>query len=111
MFNNIYYQDECIRRTEGKKRRQKILLYDIKHIYSNKAVKNLYIFNFTGTTAKVSFILTGEKEETSPRFLADEKRPVLQASNIDGFVMAVPKSLGKLTHLRYMDNKAVYIGI
>ncbi|VDI78620.1 Hypothetical predicted protein [Mytilus galloprovincialis] len=58
-----------------------------------------------GTTAKVSFILTGEKEETSPRFLADEKRPVLQASNIDGFVMAVPKSLGKLTHLRiWHDN-------
>ncbi|XP_052071199.1 polycystin family receptor for egg jelly-like [Mytilus californianus] len=58
-----------------------------------------------GTTAKVSFILTGEKEETSPRFLADEKRPVLQSSNIDGFVMAVPKPLGKLTHLRiWHDN-------
>lgn len=54
----------------------------------------------TGTTANVSFILTGEKSETLPRYLADSKRPVLQRSNCDGFIMATPKSLGKLTHLR-----------
>ena len=57
---------------------------------------------FAGTTAKVSFVLTGDKDETQPRFLADDKRPVLQTSNTDGFVMAVPKSLGKLTHLRLL---------
>lgn len=55
----------------------------------------------SGTTAKVSFILTGDKGETPPRYLADEKRPVLQRANVDGFVMAVPKPLGTLTHLRY----------
>ncbi|KAK3095491.1 hypothetical protein FSP39_015311 [Pinctada imbricata] len=53
-----------------------------------------------GTTAKISFILTGDQQETPPRYLADEKRPVMQRSNCDGFVMAVPKCLGKLTHLR-----------
>ncbi|XP_062611467.1 uncharacterized protein LOC134273293 [Saccostrea cucullata] len=59
----------------------------------------------SGTTANVSFILTGEKAETPPRYLADEKRPVLQRSNCDGFIMATPKSLGKLTHLRiWHDN-------
>ena len=64
----------------------------------------------TGTTANVSFILTGEKSETLPRYLADSKRPVLQRSNCDGFIMATPKSLGKLTHLRYnitLTRKAV----
>nr|XP_034310453.1 uncharacterized protein LOC105340501 isoform X2 [Crassostrea gigas] len=59
----------------------------------------------SGTTANVSFILTGEKAETPPRYLADDKRPVLQRSNCDGFIMATPKSLGKLTHVRiWHDN-------
>lgn len=58
------------------------------------------IFIFLGTTANVSFILTGEKAETPPRYLADDKRPVLQRSNCDGFIMATPKSLGKFTHVR-----------
>lgn len=58
------------------------------------------MFYYIGTTSNVSFILTGEKAETPPRYLADDKRPVLQRSNCDGFIMATPKSLGKLTHVR-----------
>ncbi|XP_055995228.1 uncharacterized protein LOC125649388 [Ostrea edulis] len=59
----------------------------------------------SGTSANISFILTGEKSETTPRYLADNKRPVLQRSNCDGFIMATPKTLGKLTHLRiWHDN-------
>lgn len=65
----------------------------------NNVINSAY-FIFLGTTANVSFILTGEKAETPPRYLADDKRPVLQRSNCDGFIMATPKSLGKLTHVR-----------
>lgn len=55
-----------------------------------------------GTTAKVSFIVTGDQDETLPRVVEDEKRPILQRNSIDSFIMAVPRPLGTLTHLRYI---------
>lgn len=58
--------------------------------------------NCAGTTAKVSFIVTGDQDETLPRVVEDEKRPILQRNSIDSFIMAVPRPLGTLTHLRYI---------
>ena len=55
----------------------------------------------TGTSAKVSFILSGEHDETEARLLWDEKRKVLQRNGVDSFVVAVPAPLGPLTHLRF----------
>lgn len=58
-----------------------------------------------GTTAKVSMILAGDKDETPPRLIYDDKRPVLQRGGVDSFVMAVPSSLGSLSHIRvWHDN-------
>ncbi|KAL5017875.1 hypothetical protein ScPMuIL_003597 [Solemya velum] len=59
----------------------------------------------SGTTARVSFMLTGEQEESSPRLLEDGKKKILKRGMIDVFVMAVPKYLGNLTHIRiWHDN-------
>lgn len=60
----------------------------------------LIITNIAGTTAKVSFIITGDQDETSPRVVEDDKRPILARGGVDSFVMAVPRPLGNLTHLR-----------
>ncbi|XP_070579640.1 polycystin-1-like [Ptychodera flava] len=58
-----------------------------------------------GTTAKVSFILTGDEDETRPRLIADSKRKILTAGGVDAFVMASPRPLGNLIHLRiWHDN-------
>ncbi|XP_074647721.1 uncharacterized protein LOC141903499 [Tubulanus polymorphus] len=58
-----------------------------------------------GTTAQVSFVLTGEDGDTGPRVLMDEKRKVLQKGDINSFIMVVPKPLGNLEHLRiWHDN-------
>ena len=61
----------------------------------------------SGTSAKVSFILSGEHEETEPRLMWDEKRPVLQRNGVDSFVLAVSAPLGPLTHLRLMTLKVL----
>ncbi|XP_074662032.1 uncharacterized protein LOC141914676 [Tubulanus polymorphus] len=53
-----------------------------------------------GTTAQVSFVLTGEDGDTGPRVLMDEKRKVLQKGDVNSFIMVVPKPLGNLAHLR-----------
>ena len=44
--------------------------------------------------------MSGEEAETESRLLWDDQRPVLQKSSTDSFVMAVPRTLGQLTHLR-----------
>ena len=44
--------------------------------------------------------MSGEEAETESRLLWDDQRPVLQKSSTDSFVMAVPRPLGQLTHLR-----------
>ena len=54
-----------------------------------------------GTTAKVSMIFAGLEEETPPRLLYDDKRQVLQSGGVDSFLMAVPRPLGPLNHIRY----------
>jgi len=59
----------------------------------------LYIV-FPGTTAKVSFILSGDKDETAPRMIEDTQRQILRRGGVDTFIMAVPQALGNLTHLR-----------
>ncbi|XP_067947593.1 polycystin-1-like protein 2 [Watersipora subatra] len=57
------------------------------------------------TTAKVSIIFSGEEDETPPRLIYDDKRPILQAGGVDGFVMATPRCLGSLSHVRmWHDN-------
>ncbi|XP_071943837.1 polycystin family receptor for egg jelly-like [Antedon mediterranea] len=59
----------------------------------------------SGTTANVFFILNGEQGQTEIRAVKDKKRLILQRSSIDSFVMAVPRSLGTLVHLRiWHDN-------
>ena len=59
-------------------------------------------FSLSGTTSNVSFIVTGDLGESEPRVLEDGERSVLKRANIDSFLMAVPRSLGSLTYLRYM---------
>ena len=54
-----------------------------------------------GTTSKVSLIITGDLDETAPRAIEDDQRSILGRSGVDSFVMAVPRPLGTLTHLRY----------
>ncbi|CAL1292788.1 unnamed protein product [Larinioides sclopetarius] len=58
-----------------------------------------------GTKSNVFFIASGEEDETEVRHLADDKRPILQKSSVDVFVMSVPRSLGQLNYLRiWHDN-------
>jgi hypothetical protein len=49
----------------------------------------------------VSFIITGDLDETAARAVEDDQRIILGRSSVDSFVMAVPRPLGNLTHLRY----------
>ncbi|XP_070579639.1 polycystin-1-related protein-like [Ptychodera flava] len=61
--------------------------------------------NNSATSAKVSIIVTGERGETEPRILVDEKRKIFERGGVDSFVMAVPRSLGNLVHVRlWHDN-------
>ncbi|CAF3969202.1 unnamed protein product, partial [Adineta steineri] len=58
-----------------------------------------------GTDSNVHFVLYGDDDETHIRTLADPHRKILQRGGIDSFIMAVPKSLGLLNHLRiWHDN-------
>lgn len=75
----------------------------------NNSVKQNHFNVFAGTSAKVSFILTGDQDETAPRMVEDPKRPILERSNADTFIMAVPQPLGTLTHLRYETRKYLFI--
>ncbi|CAM4771183.1 unnamed protein product [Rotaria magnacalcarata] len=59
----------------------------------------------SGTSSKVHFIISGDDDETGVRTLEDPKRKVLQRGGIDSFIMAVPKSLGRLNYMRiWHDN-------
>lgn len=67
----------------------------------------IYTGSRTGasTTAKVSMVFSGEEDETPPRLMFDDKRPVLQSGGVDSFVMATPEALGALSHIRvWHDN-------
>jgi hypothetical protein len=63
------------------------------------------IFIFLGTTARVSFVLVGDEDETKPRTFKDEKRVTLKKGSVDTYLMAVPRNIGKLSHLRYVSIK------
>ena len=53
----------------------------------------------------MSLILTGDAEESRPRLLDDPARNVFQVGGIDTFVLAAPRSLGNLQHIRvWHDN-------
>ena len=49
-------------------------------------------------------ILTGDAEESRPRLLDDPKRKVFKVGGIDTFVLAAPRSLGNLQHVRIWHN-------
>ncbi|KAF5402954.1 Polycystic kidney disease protein [Paragonimus heterotremus] len=58
-----------------------------------------------GTDSKVCFMLSGEYGETEAKILADPYRKVLQRGNCDRFLLACPRSLGKLIYCRlWHDN-------
>lgn len=46
-------------------------------------------------------VFSGVSDETLPRLIYDNKRPVLRSGNADSFLMTVPRSLGALTYIRY----------
>lgn len=49
--------------------------------------------NVTGaqTDSNVQFIVSGEKDETDIRTLADDRRKILRKDSVDVFVLAVPR--------------------
>lgn len=58
-----------------------------------------------GTDSKVSFILSGEDEESGVRSLEDPFRKAFGRGDTNSFVMAVPKRLGRLNYMRiWHDN-------
>ncbi|XP_042202967.1 polycystic kidney disease protein 1-like 2 [Homarus americanus] len=78
-------------------------------------VEDKYLYEmlvFTGnkkeaqTDSNVSFILTGENEDTPVRCLADDQqRKVFRKASVDVFLLAVPRPLGPLLYLRvWHDN-------
>lgn len=57
------------------------------------------------TDSKVSFIISGEDDETGVRTLTDPFRPVFRKGDTNSFVMATPKRLGRLSYIRiWHDN-------
>lgn len=52
------------------------------------------------TTSKINFIMSGDKEVTDVRLLNDPKRRLFKKGAKDSFLMAVPRPLGDLQHLR-----------
>ncbi|KAJ8037623.1 Polycystic kidney disease protein 1-like 2 [Holothuria leucospilota] len=58
-----------------------------------------------GTDSKVSFIISGDQDETEIRTFEDEKRPILRRGGIDRFLMSVERPLGTLNYMRiWHDN-------
>ena len=50
-------------------------------------------------------MLSGDDDETSIRTFSDPHRPIFQRGSIDGFILAVPRCLGRLNYLRlWHDN-------
>ncbi|CAF4570593.1 unnamed protein product [Rotaria sp. Silwood1] len=61
-----------------------------------------------GTKSKVHFVISGDDEETGVRTFEDPHRKILQRGSIDSFIMAVPKSLGRLNYMRiWHDNSGL----
>ncbi|XP_072044193.1 polycystin-1-like isoform X2 [Amphiura filiformis] len=61
-----------------------------------------------GTESKVSFILSGDQDETDVRTLEDNMRPVLKRSAQDRFLLATSRPLGTLNYMRlWHDNSGV----
>ena len=61
-----------------------------------------------GTTADVSIVLAGRREQTQPRHLRDVEttRRKFQAGNIDYFLLTVPRPLGTIQSVRIWHNNA-----
>lgn len=49
-------------------------------------------------------VFAGFDEETPPRLIYDDKRKVLQRGGVDSFIMAVPRPLGPINHVRQDSN-------
>ncbi|CAF4044663.1 unnamed protein product, partial [Rotaria sp. Silwood2] len=64
-----------------------------------------------GTSSKVHFVISGDDEETGVRTFEDPHRQILQRGSIDSFILAVPKSLGRLNFMRlWHDNSGLGSG-
>lgn len=59
-----------------------------------------------GTTAEVSFILSGDEGESEPRLLKDPKRKTFQRRGVDVFLATFPESFGELNYLHIWHNNA-----
>jgi len=59
-----------------------------------------------GTTAEVSFILSGDEGESEPRLLRDSKRKTFQRRGVDVFLATFPESFGELNYLHIWHNNA-----
>ena len=59
-----------------------------------------------GTTAEVSFILSGDEGESEPRLLKDPKRKTFQKRGVDVFLATFPESFGDLNYLHIWHNNA-----
>ncbi|XP_033100634.1 polycystic kidney disease protein 1-like 2 [Anneissia japonica] len=58
-----------------------------------------------GTDSKVSFILSGEDNETGVRVFDDDQRKILRRGGVDRFLMSVCRPLGSLNYMRiWHDN-------
>ncbi|XP_061175461.1 uncharacterized protein LOC133184410 [Saccostrea echinata] len=58
-----------------------------------------------GTDSNVSFILSGDEDETDVRTFSDKKRKIFRRGGVDGFLMSVPRPLGALNYLHiWHDN-------
>ncbi|KAG1677778.1 Polycystic kidney disease protein 1-like 2 [Nymphon striatum] len=74
--------------------------------------KYLYeILVFTGTKSnsetdsKISFVLSGDIDDTGVRSLVDKERPIFRRSSIDSFILSTPRPLGLLKYFRiWHDN-------
>ena len=62
--------------------------------------------NKAGTTAEVSFILSGDEGESEPRLLKDPKRKTFQRRGVDVFLATFPESFGELNYLHIWHNNA-----
>ncbi|RWS14806.1 polycystic kidney disease protein 1-like protein 2-like protein [Dinothrombium tinctorium] len=76
--------------------------------------KDKYLYEITvytgdkegaGTDSVVSFILSGDDDETDVRQFSDSQRKIFRRGGQDSFVMAVPRRLGRLNYCRiWHDN-------
>ncbi|PFX20690.1 Polycystic kidney disease and receptor for egg jelly-related protein [Stylophora pistillata] len=57
-----------------------------------------------GTTAEVSFILSGDEGESEPRLLKDPKGKTFQRRGVDVFLATFPESFGELNYLHLWHN-------